>query len=922
MNNDIKPLKNEFTFNIKEKSYDNKLYYSWDCQEYIEKNIRPYALQTFEDIKIQLIKDLDNRDVILKDVNTNKIYCSEENCLKSDDLIKYIQEKYKNNENNEKTLNFLACINQSIYAQPFGELTKLYANYYGYTFLPISLKQGHFILKNNILKTEFKYIYFIPELNIMVDVIKVNYVLDFNDNGKIEFYLSKRLISPLFTINYNKINNKDNTLNLNNDFITFLFSTTNLSDIFFIENKEDLLKLNETLLKRLNYKKENLFSNNKSKNNIMTMSKNFIKILFNYYDEFNLLDFNIKYKDQSTVNVFLGTRLISHFNINTTNNKRFIIEKTSLIINTQFNENMFSMNRYILPYQKNNMNIVNESNLLIVSFNEANTKYNLLDTLILINKILMDNPLFVIINTQESLIRNVTEKIKGRIDFHGPFGKMMKLIEYEKLDEVSGGVMKAKVAIGMNKNVRTSVYYDKKKVNSSIPKKKLFRSTKKIAVQNNSNNNDKINILPCTGLDNKQYLKSTQSKLGTISNSTWFKGSICYHLCFETSKGEMKFIFVNSHLFFESKSYKGKKNDENNTGLKKRIHNFESLVKEFKLIEKYEEGYNIFFSGDLNFRLTLLGPNMNSNFKEYLFQMNKINNKKTIDKYLLDTVKKYLKKLKAIYDEDNNERNAYNATLYVKNEIKNFLESKKNDLYKEFNKSIKELGTHLSMKYPESTQDDLIKFYTKYIYGSKNIDELTFEEIEKIFKIYSNEVWYKTNKVPRPPSMPDRILCATHEDDILPLRKKDLKMYLFPVKSDHKMISLDIRLDLEKSNLNNLKPVVKNFKQKKKKLLTHTLNDINTLDKFKKYLQELNNEAPLQKMSIELINKIESLFTDEEKEYLSKLKFNNQYNYFIQKDDKTYHFNELLFTKIMNGTLNTSGNPKKLYQFYFCDSSS
>ena len=26
MNNDIKPLKNEFTFNIKEKSYDNKLY--------------------------------------------------------------------------------------------------------------------------------------------------------------------------------------------------------------------------------------------------------------------------------------------------------------------------------------------------------------------------------------------------------------------------------------------------------------------------------------------------------------------------------------------------------------------------------------------------------------------------------------------------------------------------------------------------------------------------------------------------------------------------------------------------------------------------------------------------------------------------------------------------------------------------------
>ena len=46
--------KYEFTFDIKEKSYDYKLYYSWNCQEYIKENIRKGGLQTFEEIKQQM----------------------------------------------------------------------------------------------------------------------------------------------------------------------------------------------------------------------------------------------------------------------------------------------------------------------------------------------------------------------------------------------------------------------------------------------------------------------------------------------------------------------------------------------------------------------------------------------------------------------------------------------------------------------------------------------------------------------------------------------------------------------------------------------------------------------------------------------------------------------------------------------------
>ena len=794
-------------------------------------------------------------------------------------------------ENYLKTqdLNLITCLQQGLLSVITNKDHKYFLEkkYISITFK--SLKISNYNLNDNILTLEYKVLYYTPDKSKILLIKKIDHKIDFKKNGKAVVTQSFRILDPdLINNNNNKINN----------IVNFWKNEKNISELFFIENINDVQQLNiglNEIFKQI-YEREknnkiiNLVKNQTNKNINLNLNFNdniyiFINLLLYY---FNLLNNNeIQYNiEKLNNNIYLIKTNIGLFNIAITNkDNKLIIEKSRLK----------SRLKSILPLQKNNnINLIKSNNILIISFNEANKRYNNEDINIILDKIIKEQPLFVVVNTQESLIRQVT----GRVDFHNYLSKALSNKKYSELDRQDARVLIATIGLSKNKNVRTSIYFNQTKVTKN-------------------NNNEKIKIISFG------HKVSKKSNLGKAIKKTWWKGSICYELIIEANGKTIKFIFVNSHLFFESKSYKGKKNDKNDTGLKKRIHNFESLVKEFKLIEKYEEGYNIFFSGDLNFRLTLLGPNMKSNFKEYLFQMNKLKNKNTIDNYLLDTVKKYLKKLKAMYNEDNNERNAYNTTLYVKNEIKNFLESKKNnDLYKEFNKSIKELGTHLSMKYPESTQDDLINFYTLYIIDSKNIDKLTFNEIEKIFKIYSKEGMFKTNKVPRPPSMPDRILCATHEDDILPLKKKDLKMYLFPDKSDHKMISLDIRLDLEKSNLNNLKPVVKNFKQKKKKLLTYKLNDINTLDKFKEYLEELNKEAPLQKMSIQLINKIESLFTNDEKEYLSKLQFNKQYHYFIQKYDKTYHFNELLFTKIMNGTLNTSGNSQKLHQFYFCDSSS
>jgi len=62
----------------------------------------------------------------------------------------------------------------------------------------------------------------------------------------------------------------------------------------------------------------------------------------------------------------------------------------------------------------------------------------------------------------------------------------------------------------------------------------------------------------------------------------------------------------------------------------------------------------------------LLGTNTNtkSNFKEYLFQYDKKNNKVIIQNYLLDTVKKYLKKLISLYKKENS--NVWNSNIISK----------------------------------------------------------------------------------------------------------------------------------------------------------------------------------------------------------------------------------------------------------------
>ena len=88
--------------------------------------------------------------------------------------------------------------------------------------------------------------------------------------------------------------------------------------------------------------------------------------------------------------------------------------------------------------------------------------------------------------------------------------------------------------------------------------------------------------------------KSTISGLGTVLKSTLYKGSIKVKMTLRKDEYDYKLIVVNSHLFY-------KHND--NTGIKKREEEMIKLIEEFNLINEWHDGYNVFFCGDLNFKI-------------------------------------------------------------------------------------------------------------------------------------------------------------------------------------------------------------------------------------------------------------------------------------------------------------------------------
>ena len=395
--------------------------------------------------------------------------------------------------------------------------------------------------------------------------------------------------------------------------------------------------------------------------------------------------------------------------------------------------------------------------ILIISYNEGAKKFNDSNCDEIINQILLEEPALIYVATQESISGGVIDHYQHRLRHQ------LEDLNYQLLEKYDASISIPTIGgIIVNKNVRSRVYFNKDKVYYDVK----YSNAKELLLSKIKITSKKFKESTKSGFKSLGLLKKF-FKVKDAPEPTLFKGSIYTELILDINNNPVKFIFVNSHLFYKKKS---------NTGIEERIKEFNNLVTEFELIDKWKEGYNIFFCGDLNFRL------FSSSNLHYDTSTGKNSYHKSIN-----IIKDYILKLHS----DDNEKKEINKKLKKESELYNFLNSEANSFYSELKKSIDNIGIHLTAKYKENTINN-----TKQLF--KKETHVTNEKITKVFNILPK------NKYIRIPSQTDVILYALSNN--ISINPKNFKMYLSPDRSDHKMVSLFVDITSIKNNqINNIK---------------------------------------------------------------------------------------------------------------------
>ena len=393
---------------------------------------------------------------------------------------------------------------------------------------------------------------------------------------------------------------------------------------------------------------------------------------------------------------------------------------------------------------------------LIISYNEGNKNFVANDCDEIIEKINRTNPLLIFVCTQESTACNDRhyQHILGLIldDNKSRYKILMTMSAIQ-----SGLFSLISTITCKNKNVRTRVYYDitrvktniNKPIKSSIGNKSNKQNNKNIPIienisyKNNKNNNFKYKIseVGC------KYSKN--SGLGYSTSLTLYKGSILTRLVLHKNDGTLyKFIVVNSHLYYDIKE---------ETGIKQRKAEFIALLDEFKLNDFFSKGYNVFFCGDLNFRLT----------RESIDNLSK-------NQLAINIIKKFGHKS---YNEQNNEQtNEQSNFKNYNNELYKLINKKiqKDNLLLKFKENMNKFGIHLTCKFNPIGS----KLYSENLQCSNYVKK-TLGKFECL---------PKKNKKFRMPSMCDKILVANNDQIII--NPNDFKLMKKLQKSDHCMITL------------------------------------------------------------------------------------------------------------------------------------
>lgn len=426
----------------------------------------------------------------------------------------------------------------------------------------------------------------------------------------------------------------------------------------------------------------------------------------------------------------------------------------------------------LLPIKKNNANKI-RNDVLLISYNEDSKKFDSFDTIPIISKVFSENPKIIFVCTQESSSRGLSSAIKTT-HYQHILGVELKKIGYSLASKFD-----ASKSIAFDTNVRTRVYYKNDDViifnnSNTITSLPLISNKYKILTKNEEPAN--IGCFNCLKTSEKKInisrSKSRISGLGTSLKSTLYKGSIKVKMTIRKGEDDYKLIVVNSHLFY-------KHND--NTGIKRREEEMINLIKEFNLINEWNNGYNVFFCGDLNFKIYPYDSK-----KDKIIQEAKKLFRSKIPTEELINYNEISKSIFDIYFENKSEYKKESSDIYKEtNELSIFLQKKYGEIlnneiernfYNNLQKSIDMLGIHLT---------------NKYVPG---INRLSFSIRNK-------------NNYARIPSMSERILYSLSYEN----RKHNIKIspynfdiLLMPNKSDHKMITLSFELiDMNKKNNKN-----------------------------------------------------------------------------------------------------------------------
>ena len=300
-------------------------------------------------------------------------------------------------------------------------------------------------------------------------------------------------------------------------------------------------------------------------------------------------------------------------------------------------------------------NFINQK-LLIISYNEGKQEFIDTDLVEIENKITQSSPNYIIICTQQSKIYAIKGREQHMSYLLGKSLKKKNIFKYTEIYKKNSSLIGSTII--EYSCLRISIY---QKINKDLMITNKLRS----------------NIIG-------------QTAILTTNNQAMY---------LECSINKKKIIILNTELLAL---------DSINFGESRRELEFLSLIKEFELHKKYQEGYNIIMCGSLNFRLQNMYKIINNSFRLDLYNTFKLS--------INDNMKKA--------DKQNAVQKNTNKKIIEKNQLKIYLE--------QLMKELKNNKLELSSSVPKNIFTKLFTINTMYLnlfnQFSKSIETIGFHQ--------------------------------------------------------------------------------------------------------------------------------------------------------------------------------------------------